>query len=61
MEQYIYGLGMLMEDVRITNKGRIYLLVEGTDESGQFVFEKFDLPEVYQNFENVAKLKELTS
>lgn len=60
MEQYIYGLGMLMEDLCIDTKGRIFILIDGIDEqTGKAVYKDVFLPEEYQTFGNVEIIKNL--
>ena len=59
MEQYIHNLGMLLSDVRVDHKGRLFILVEGYDDKKQFVFESVYLPEEYQTLWNIDIIKDL--
>lgn len=58
MEKYIHNLGMLLSDVRVDYKGRIFILVEGHDDKGEFVYEPVYLPEEFQTAWNVDIIKD---
>lgn len=59
MKEYIYGLGMLMSDVRVDQQGRLFILVEGQDNEGQFCYKEIAIPEEYQTLENINLIKNL--
>ncbi len=58
LEQYIYSLGMMMSDVKIDQKGRLFILVEGTNSNGSSLYEEIPLPEEYQTFGNVDIIRQ---
>jgi hypothetical protein len=60
MEKYINNLGMLMSDVKIDRKGRLFILVEGKEEDGGYFYKEVELPEEFQTFENIEIIRTLT-
>jgi hypothetical protein len=60
MEKYIWSLGMLMSDVKIDRKGRLFILVEGKESDGGYFYKEVELPEEFQTFENIEIIRTLT-
>ena len=61
MEQYIHSLGLLLSNVKIDRKGRLFILVEGTemDEDGSYFFREVEIPEQYQTLDNIEIIRKL--
>ena len=57
MEQYVYGLGLLLSDVKVDKNERLYILIEGTS-LGKAFYKEVELPEEYQTSININKIKE---
>ncbi len=58
MKEYIYGLGLLMEDVKVDQQGRLFILIEGVDDKGDFCYKEISIPEKYQTLENINLIKQ---
>lgn len=56
MEKYIYSLGLMLSDVKIDQKGRMFILVE--EKSPGQLYKEIEIPEQYQTLENINMLKE---
>lgn len=53
MEKYIHSLGLTMEDVRIDQDGRIFILVEENSPRADALYREIPLPEEFQTVDNV--------
>lgn len=59
MKEYIHSLGLLLEDIHVDRKGRLFILIEGKDLNGNFCYKEIEIPEEYQTFENIEIIKNL--
>ena len=57
LQEYIWSLGMLMSDVKVDQKGRLFILVEGKEEDGGYFYKEVEIPEEYQTFENLEEIR----
>jgi hypothetical protein len=57
IQNYVYGLGMMLEDLRVDQKGRIFILVEDTLHADEF-YREITVPEEYQTLGNVEIIRQ---
>lgn len=58
MEKYIHGLGLTMDDIRVDQNGRIFIVVEENNPRADALYREISLPEEYQTFGNVELVRQ---
>jgi hypothetical protein len=57
LQEYIWGQGLLMTDVKADKKGRLFILVEGKEEDDGYFYKEVGIPEEYQTLGNLEEIR----